>query len=141
MTLDEFRIYHSEIIEQFQWLEYNLKRILSKQPNRLDMDKMDALEKENIGQLIQRIKNFEKKNQINILTEEDYIMLEKMRERRNYWCHQCYLDIVVKKDEHRKLVVRKDGMILGLKMDLRDIESLQNKIEELYFNLFRNIRN
>ena len=35
-----------------------VKRILSKQPNRLDMDKMDALEKENIGQLIQCIKNF-----------------------------------------------------------------------------------
>ncbi len=135
MTLDEFRIYHSEIIEQFQWLEYNLRRILSKQPNRLDMDKMDALEKENLGQLIQYIRHFEKKNQIAILTEEDYIMLEKMRERRNYWCHQCYLDIVVKKDKSRKLVVRKDGMILGLKTDLRDIELLQDKIQELYFEL------
>ena len=67
MTLDEFRIYHSKIIEQFQWLEYNLKRILSKQSDKLFMDNMDALEKENLGQLIQYMRHFERKNQMTIL--------------------------------------------------------------------------
>ena len=26
--------------------------------------------------------------------EKDYELLDKIREMRNYWCHQCYIDLL-----------------------------------------------
>jgi len=33
-------------------------------------------------------------------TEDEYKLLDEIRERRNYWCHQCYLDFVYIQNEY-----------------------------------------
>ena len=92
MTRDLFKIIHSELIQQVQTIEYNLKVIYSKvQPGDF-CDNYESIEKLNLGRIIAELKKIGNEADYLTLTEEDYRLLDEIREIRNYWCHQCYID-------------------------------------------------
>lgn len=92
MSRDLFKIIHSELIQQVQTIEYNLKIIYSKvQPGDF-CDNYESIEKLNLGRIIAELKKIGNEADYLTLTEEDYRLLDEIREIRNYWCHQCYID-------------------------------------------------
>ena len=65
-----------------------------------DFDKnLDALEKVNLGSMIKKVKELDYSDGHPDLTKRDYMLLEKIREIRNYWCHQCFIDYVYIPDD------------------------------------------
>ena len=36
------------------------------------------------------------------LSEADYALIDQIREIRNFWCHQCYLDYIYIQDEVKR---------------------------------------
>ena len=94
MTRDLFKIIHSELILEVQTIEYNLKLIYSKiQPGDF-CDNFESIERLNLGRIIVDLKKISSEAEYLNLTEEDYRLLDEIREIRNYWCHQCYIDYV-----------------------------------------------
>lgn len=95
LTLDEFRLKHSELIEHYQFIEHHLEDIYADIQGKKDFygGLMDV-EKDNIPRLRKKLLELQEKTGIPILSEMDCAQLEEICGRRNFWCHNCYVDIV-----------------------------------------------
>ena len=102
MTRDKFKLIHSELIMQVQCIEHDLKFIYAGMHSG-DFDKnLDMLEKANLGTVIKKLKMLDYSDGHPELSKQDYDLLEQIREIRNYWCHQCFLDYVYINDDNRR---------------------------------------
>ena len=114
MTKQEFQIIHSEIIEHFQIIEFNLKKMgallkcLIFKDNSFEkyMDIFSKIENDTIGYLIAELKKLQKEAAVTIFSDFDYELLEKVRKSRNFWCHNCYIDIAI---SSKDIVKNKDN--------------------------------
>ncbi len=94
MTKDEFKILHSELIMYCQCIEFDLKRIYSGMSEADFDDTMDMLETSNLGRTLKKLKTLDFSDGTLDLSESLYEDLNEVREIRNYWCHQCYIDFI-----------------------------------------------
>ena len=94
MDLDEFRRVHSELVEHYQFIEHHLEGIYSALQDKYFYDGLVEVEKDNIPRLIHRILSIQQKNGEVVLSEEDLSRINNAYERRNFWCHNCYVDLV-----------------------------------------------
>ena len=116
MSLEDFRKKHSEVIEHYQFIEYILECIYSTlQKDKSFMGGMEAVEKDNIRSLLSRIRRIQNDQNKCIINEEEYEEIIVICDRRNYWCHECYVDLVF------------DATSGGLR-DLKDAKTLNNDI-------------
>lgn len=93
MTQTEFREKHSELIEYYQYIEMRLKGICAAFLADAERDWFDRLgdyELDPLGKLIKELCAFQTQKEIGLLSQEDYESLERLRETRNYWVHQCF---------------------------------------------------
>ncbi len=93
MTEDEFRIMHSRLIEYYQLLEMRLKFMCAAflaDEERGWFERLDDYESDPFGLLTQKIKDLQKQTNTIQLTQDDFSTLDSIREKRNYWVHQCF---------------------------------------------------
>ena len=90
MTRDKFKLIHSELIMQVQCIEHDLKLIYA------------GMCKVYLGSMIKKVKELDYSDGHPDLTKRDYMLLEKIREIRNYWCHQCFIDYVYISDDYAR---------------------------------------
>ena len=67
-------------------------------------ENLDLVEKANLGTTIMKLKQLDYSDGKPNLTNRDYQLLEQIREIRNYWCHQCYLDYVYISDDYEDVL-------------------------------------
>ena len=139
MTRDKFKIIHSELIMQVQCIENDLKLIYASMHSG-DFDKnLDMLEKANLGTMIKRLKELDYSDGHPDLSKQDYILLEQIREIRNYWCHQCYLDFVyIENDYEREKAFQR--VAKKLHYDEYRTYDLFKKTEEMRFIIMKKYR-
>ena len=94
MTRDEFKIIHSELIQQVQCVESNLKIIYAAMLKGNFKSNLKSVEKMNLGKIARELENLDYSDDMPEFTEKEYETIDEIREIRNYWCHQCYLDFV-----------------------------------------------
>lgn len=94
MTRDQFKLIHSELIQQVQCIEYNLKIIYAAMRKEDFQSNLQSLGKSNLGKIARELEDLDYSDDCPELSEEDYDTIDKIRNIRNYWCHQCYLDFV-----------------------------------------------
>lgn len=92
MTLEEYRIKHSMLIEQYQWIEYDLEGLYAALSEDPFHEAIQEIERDSIGGVVREIQKIEEKKNIVVFFETEYDQLDKIRERRNYWCHVCYTE-------------------------------------------------
>ena len=102
MTRDQFKILHSEIMMYFQCIEFDLKRIYAGMSSEDFDDEMDWLETSNFGNTLRELKKLDKSDGDPWLSDSEYDQLDRIREVRNYWAHQCYLDYIYIQDEVKR---------------------------------------
>ena len=109
MNIVDFRQLHSELIAEYQLVEEKLRFIylyLDKYGFNLGLEFVrywDSLNKESIGELIKLINKKSKEHKIIVFNKELLDLIDKVREKRNFWCHQCYLKIVFRRNGESKL--------------------------------------
>ena len=94
MDLKEFRLLHSELVEHYQFIEFHLEGICAVLYGVSLYDGMKQVEKHSISRLIQEVRRLEKGRNVPILTEAEWEEVEQVNQRRNFWCHECYVDLV-----------------------------------------------
>lgn len=99
MTRDQFKLIHSELIMQVQLIENDLRLIYAAMKSGNFDDNIDYLEKANLGKIIKELKELDYSDGSPYLSDKDYELLNQIREIRNYWCHQCYIDYVYISDD------------------------------------------
>ena len=92
MTLDEYRIRHSLLIEQYQWIEFDLEGLYAAISDTPFPKALREIEKDSIGGVVRQIKKIEKEKNITVFTDNEYQELDMLRERRNFWSHVCYTE-------------------------------------------------
>ncbi len=92
MTLEEYRIKHSLLIEQYQWIEFDLEGLYAALSEDPFHEALREIEKDSIGGVVREIKRIENQKKIVVFTEAEYDEMDKIRERRNFWSHKCYIE-------------------------------------------------
>lgn len=93
MTESEFRIKYSELVEYYQYIEMRLKFICGAflaDNERGWLDRLNDIDSDPFGTLLRNIKEIQDKRHVEVLKDEDFVALGEIREKRNYWVHQCF---------------------------------------------------
>ena len=136
MDYDTFKLIHSELIMSVQYIEQDLKLIYSTLKGGKFQDNYAYVENSPLGTLLKNLHELEQELGYSEIKEKDYELLNQIREIRNYWCHQCYIDFHYIKNpqaherEFQKVAAR-------LRTDEQRVYKLQQKIE----NLRKNVEN
>ncbi len=137
MTRERFKILHSEIMMYFQCIEFDLKRIyagMSSEDFDVNMDMLGTL---NLGNTLRKLKELDHSDGNPWLSETEYEQLDRLRELRNYWCHQCYLDYIYINNEWQR--ENKFQRIANRLYNEHDqVYNLHQKLQNLYFDWFEN---
>lgn len=97
-----FKIIHSELIQQVQGIEYDLKVIYAAMKSGNFEDNFQSVKTMNLGKIISELKELDYSDNYPDLSESDYELLEEIREIRNYWCHQCYIDFMYIQNDYKR---------------------------------------
>ena len=93
MTETEFRVKHSELIEYYQLMEMRLKTACAGLLADKEKDwfaRLSDYESDPFGVLIKKIKEIQQRKNLSLLSDDEFIKLGELREKRNYWAHQCF---------------------------------------------------
>lgn len=92
-----------------------------------------------LGKLLKNLHEMDQELGYSKIKEKDYELLNQIREIRNYWCHQCYIDFHYIEDpqEHEKAFQKVTNR---LHEDELRVYELQQKIEKLRKNVERKHR-
>lgn len=135
MLEQQFRLKYSEIMENFQCIEYDLKRIYSAMSADDFDENMDMLEFSNMGRTLRDLEEMDNSDGNPYLSEADYDTLDAIRELRNYWEHQCYLDWVYCQDSWEKNTNLQKAYN-RLVNESNRVAKLQSKLERFYLDTF-----
>lgn len=136
MTRDKFKLIHSELIMQVQCIESDLKFIYAGMHRGNFERNLNVLEKSNLGTIIKKLKELDYSDGQPDLSEQDYLLLDQIREIRNYWCHQCFLDyIYIQDDTKREYEFQK--VALRLSNDENRTWALHEHLEKLRNKLLK----
>ena len=108
MTQDTFKMIHSELIQQVQCIENNLRVLYAAMCKGNFKANLQSLNKANLGKIARELEALDYSDDFPELSQDDYEVIDQIRAIRNYWCHQCYLDFVyIQDDLQRKQVFQK----------------------------------
>ena len=130
MTRDKFKLIHSELIMQVQCIENDLRLIYAAMKNGSFDDNLYELDKANLGKISKELKKLDYSDGHPDLAETDYELINQIREIRNYWCHQCYLDYIYIPDEIKR-EMRFQKIAGDLSYDENRTWNLHVKLEKL----------
>lgn len=99
MTRDTFKMIHSELIQQVQCIENNLRVIYAAIRKGNFKSNLQSLNKANLGKIARELEALDYSDDFPELSQDDYEVIDAIRNIRNYWCHQCYLDFVYIQDD------------------------------------------
>lgn len=94
MLLNEFRIAHSTLIEHYQYIEAHLEGIYAAISGKSLREGLRDVERDSLSGVVREIRGMEKDKRIKAFDAGEYAQLDKIIERRNFWCHSCYYDMV-----------------------------------------------
>jgi len=75
-----------------QYIEQDLKLIYSILKGGEFYDNYSDVENSPLGKLLKSLREMDQELGYSKIKENDYELLNQIREIRNYWCHQCYID-------------------------------------------------
>ena len=131
----KFKTMHSEIIKYYQCIEYDMKRIYSAMASDDYFDCMDMLDGKNWGEILNRLRKLDNSDNDPFFSEEEYALLDEIRERRNYWCHQCYLDYVYIENDFERFE-RLQRLCRQLENEKNRAYKLHQKMQDVYIDYF-----
>lgn len=93
MTLEQFRILHSTLIEHYQFIEAHLEGIYAAVSGKPFHIGVKEVERDSLSGVVREIREMEDKKGLRIFTQDSYKALRQIIERRNFWCHSCYFEM------------------------------------------------
>lgn len=128
MNIDEFRILHSKIIEQYQFIEWHLEGIYGLLEHGDFEELTHRVENDTMGELIRKVRFLIKENKLDILNKDDFHILDNIRDDRNYWCHTNYLEI-------HENIGHFEQISHKLLDNIKIVEAMNNKLKDCFIRL------
>ena len=102
MDRNQFKLIHSELIQQVQCVESNLKIIYAAMHKGNFNNNLKSVEKMNLGKIARELEYLDNSDDMPEFSDEEYNTIDAIREIRNYWCHKCYLDFVYIENDYER---------------------------------------
>ena len=134
MTLEKFRILHSTLVEHYQFIEAHLEGIYAAVSEKSFTDALKDVEKDGLGGILRDIQWLERKKKIDVLSDEECERLREIFERRNFWCHSCYFEMVFDRETGGPAKVRDVQQLMG---DLKAAQQWRELLFEKKISLMR----
>ena len=119
MDRKTFKLIHSELIQQVQCIESNLKIMYAAMLKGNFKNNLMSVEKMNFGKIARELERLDNSDEMPEFNEDEYNTIDEIREIRNYWCHQCYLDFIYIENDYERE------------------KAFQNVAEKLHYDEFR----
>ena len=139
MTEKDFRYWHSKLIEFYQLIEMRLRGIYAAMQTDADktwFELCDDYAQDPMGAMIAQIRNYQNSHQIKWLSDNDLEGLERIRKRRNYWCHECFISTPIHvcfiDKAHEDSVVRYKAHVEEIVADLNDSDNWDKRLTEVF---------
>lgn len=132
MTLQEFRIAHSTVMEHYQFIEMHLEGIYAVLSKNGFIDGLENVRFFSISKTIQMIQNQEKRLDIRVISDSEYEDLNDICQRRNFWTHSCYTDMAF---DSKTDGPKKEADIKQLHHDIRAAEQMREILLQKKINL------
>lgn len=130
MRRDTFKMIHSELIQQVQCIEHNLKVMYAAMKRGNFQSNLEAMSKANLWKIVRELEVLDYSDDFPELSEDDYDLIDEIRDIRNYWCHQCYIDFVYIVDNFQRERKFQD-IAQRLHYDENRTYALHQKIEKM----------
>lgn len=122
MNLSEFRTAHSIVMEHYQFIEMHLEGIYAALSGKGLYEGLKEVERYNIGRIIIMIQEQEERNHKRVILDSEYEELKSIFQRRNFWAHSCYSDMVF---DSKTGGPKKETDIRQLYQDTREAEQMR----------------
>lgn len=126
MTLEKFRIYHSMLIEHYQFIEAHLEGIYAAVCGKTLLEGLKDVEKDGMAGILGDILHVERERNIDVLSDEECAQLRQLFVRRNFWCHSCYCELPF------DLSTGAPARITDAQQMLEDLKTAEQWREQLY---------
>lgn len=137
MTLQEFRIAHSTIVEHYQFIERELEGIYAALSGKSLYMGLKDVENYSLSKVIRMVREQEKIHKIEVLSETEYEDLQVVCERRNFWTHNCYTEMVF---DGKTGGPKKERDIKQLYDDIRTAEDMREFLFDRKLELFEELK-
>ena len=137
MTLETFRITHSTLIEHYQFIEAHLEGIYAAISGKPFHEGIKDVERDSLSGVIREIREAEKENGITVLSGDTYTQLRQLVERRNFWCHCCYFEMVFDRQTGGPAKVRDVHQLME---DLQTAETWREQLFQTKIELLKKTR-
>ncbi len=133
MTLEKFRILHSTLIEHYQFIEAHLEGIYAAISGKPIWNGLKDVERDSLSHIVRDIRTLESEKNISVFTDDEYEAMKLIFQRRNFWCHNCYFDMVF----DRKTGNPKNVDIQKMLNDLKEAEEMRETLFERKLQLLQ----
>lgn len=137
--MEWFKLVHSELLMFMQYIEQDLKIIYATLKDGRFDDNYEVLADAPLGKIIKEFRELDKEKGFSKIKEKDYELLDEIREIRNYWAHQCYLDFHYIEDPFEKQKVFNE-ICEDLHVDEERVYELQQHMERLRISVVKKYR-
>ncbi len=135
MTIEQFRNKHSLLIEHYQYIEMHLEGIYASICAKEFQEGLNDVEKTNLYKLLVAVEDLEKQKNITVFTKEEKRMLREIFQRRNYWVHNCYTEMVF---DRKTDDIKNQTDVDALEMDIQNAEAIRQRLYELKTEVMHN---
>ena len=125
MTLDQFRILHSTLIEHYQFIESHLEGIYAAVSQKPFAEGIREVERDGLTGILQEIRREERQQRLTVFTDAQETQLRQLFDRRNFWCHSCYFEMVFDRETGGPAKVRD---VQQLMEDLEDAKQWRDRL-------------
>ena len=139
MDRDKFKLIHSELIQQVQCVETNLRIIYAAMLKGNFNNNLKSVKKMNLGKIARELEELDNSDDMPEFSGEEYDTINEIREIRNYWCHQCYLDFIYIENDFEREKVFQD-IAERLHYDEFRTYDLFEKTEKMRLNIMKKYR-
>lgn len=125
MDLNKFRIYHSTLIEHYQFIEAHLEGIYAAICEKPFSNGLEDVERDSMRHILMEIQKTEKEKAIAVFSNKERDKILRIIERRNFWCHNCYYDMLF---DRKRGGPKKEDDVKTMMADLREAENLREEL-------------
>jgi hypothetical protein len=124
---------------EVQCIEHDLKLIFAFMRKGNVDNNLELVETMSLGAIINELQKLDNSDNNPDLSDADYELLHEIRELRNYWCHQCYIDFIyIQNDYEREREFQ--SIYKDLREDEARISDLYKKIEDFRIKEYEHYR-
>lgn len=134
MTLAEFHYLIGDTVMRCQHIEEEVKMIYAILAKGRFSDNYERICNDSLGQVLVALQEMDESDGRPFISKHDYEFLLRMKNKRNHWCHEAYVNFIYIDDFLESAAYKKECKALAA--DNEELANLSERLEEARVKAF-----